>query len=213
MPGARLDEVAAPLAEGADAGVVELDFAPLHREEDLSAAAIAEDDLVIDAEHLQRQHRERAGKVGAAERADDHGVGLHDVLRLLHAAGHRVGAHVIDADVADPAQQFEIVIARAKARAGERLRQRMIRAEQDGQAVLVGPLGEVIDRRVAARAGHVLDDHIGIAGQMLAQMAGEAAHERVRRAAGVQPDDHPQRLAGVELLRRRRSRQADCRRT
>ena len=80
-------------------------------------------------------------------------------------------------------------------------------------AVLGRDVEDVARCRVAAGARHVLRHHVGMARQMLADVAAERASPQVVAAARPEADDHLHALAGkrVGLRRRRRRARADQR--
>ena len=187
-------------------------FTALQREKHIAAAAIAGDDAVGNPKRLQGQMSQDAGDVGCAIGADDEFLRLHDVRGLLHAARHDIGAHVVDANVADAAEELELVIAGAQSLVAERLGERVPQGEHDGLPVRIGPLVNIIECKHASGAGHVLHDDIGLSRQVLAQIRRKGSNERIGRAARAKADHDRQRLAGVEVLRERAlgGEQPDC---
>jgi hypothetical protein len=186
-----------------------VDLAALHRQEHAVATAEANDHAVLDAEHIEREVRQQAGMIGVVERAEDQVLHLHDIGRPLDAARHHVGAAIDDAEVADTGGILEVLIARTHALIAQHLRQRIPRIEQHGEPVGLGLLVDEIGGADAGGARHVLDHDQGIARNMAAQMREEQARHGVDGAAGLDPDNYPQRLAGVVILRGRGRRQAN----
>ena len=190
---------------------MDVDLAALHRQEHAGAAPEADDHPMLDAKHVEREMRQEPGLVGVVERAEDDVVGPHEVGRFLDPAGDHVGASVDDADVADPADELEILVASAHALIAEHLRERIPGIEQDRQSVGWRLLVDEIGGADARGAGHVLDDDGRIARDVLPQIADEQARQRIHRPAGFDADENLQRLAGVEVVRLRRGRRCDGR--
>src|SRR5262249_4477747 len=138
--GPGLDEVRVAAAEGRDAGRVELHLAALHRQEHVAAAAIADDHAVLDAQDLQHELRKEPGNVSSVERAEDAIVGFDNVTRRLETAGQRIGAGIVDPDIAGATEIVELIVARTQRLVAERLRQWIPGAVKDGEAVCRRPL-------------------------------------------------------------------------
>src|SRR5262249_3710318 len=124
-----------------------------------------------------------------------------DIARAFEATRHGVCPRVVDADVAGAAEIFEVLVTRAQALVAERLAERIPGAIENGKPVGRGALVDVIGGVPTAGARHVLDHDRGLPRDVLAQICGEGARERVNRAASVDPDDHGEPLAGVEVAR------------
>ena len=182
-----------------------MDLAPLHRQEYVVAAAIADDQLCfMPSMRSARCGSSPAMSVLLSEPSATFSA-LRDIGRRLDAARHRVAARIDHPDVAGAAQELEFLVTRAQALVAERLRQRIPGAVEDGEPVRCGALKHMVGRGLAAGARHVLDDDRRIAGDVLAQIAGERPREGVDGAAGFEPDDHPQRFAGVVVAVRART--------
>ena len=70
----------------------------------------------------------------------------------------------------------------------------------DGQPVGLGLLEHVVGVNDSAGAGHIVDNHAGIAGNILAEMARDRSRISVVTAAGRESDDQPNRLALVKTI-------------
>ncbi len=80
-----------------------------------------------------------------------------------------------------------------------------------GQSIFLGRLAEKIDSRHAARPGHVLDNHCGIAGNVFGQVARDDSSFDIRGSAGgeIYEKDNVLSLIERRLPGKRRSKRQE----
>ena len=194
-----------------------VDLAAVDREDHVRRRGEAGDQLELRAEQAVERARIRIGAGADAGIADDRLV-LQQIVEGLH-----LGAAVHEADIGFGRRRAEPGhLERIESRAGEpadRSERRVARDDAHHAAVLRRHRVDVIRRIEAAAARHVLRHHVGLARQVLADVAGDDAAPLVIAAAGPEPDHHRHVAAGeIRLLRQgrrqkpptRRARQRDC---
>ena len=175
-----------------------LHLAALHRQIDLPRAGIAGHDLELGAEQVLEQFGEVAGRCAVRRGADDQLL-LEHLGEALH---RRAGAHQADIDVlVGVADVVELahVVGGAGAAAEQRLDHRAHEQRADHRAVLRRGVVDVRGGDVARRARHVADDHVRVAGQVLADVPRDGAGIEIVAAAGRRGGDDSDGLAAVEL--------------
>ena len=132
-----------------------------------------------------------------ARRADQHFalLGIVDGLDIAGVPGEAqrgVAAHAADPAVF-PRLELGVLIAE------QGLDEKPARRQADRGAVARGHVVEVIGHRQAGGARHVLNDHAGLAGEVLGKMPRQQARIHVVAGAGPIADQDAQRLAAVEV--------------
>ena len=165
------------------------------------AAAIARQRSKPRAKQLVQ--RIRKGDAVAARRRQNDFARL-GVVERLHAG---VGAHRDDGDfLAGRADPVELERIKAHALpADQRLNGHATCNKRQRGAVLGRQIGDMVGRGERAGARHVADDHRRIAGNEARQMPRHEAGVGVVEAARLMTGIDRQRLAGIEILRPRRS--------
>ena len=80
-------------------------------------------------------------------------------------------------------------------RSGDRRRGR----QDDHRAVLRSDVVEIVDRPEATGARHIANDHVRLAGDIAADMAGQEAAPQIRAAAGCIADDDTEVFTLIEI--------------
>ena len=180
--------------------IARLDLAPFHRQVNLVAAGIAGDDLEFGAEKLVHHRGIDVGDCALARRAGND-FALAQVVDGLDA-GRVPDRHGLD-HRRERAEPVEFFCIEAHALRADRLRRGKIVAEHADVSAVARRLREQIVRHVdAAGAGHVLRHHVGIARNVLADMARHQARMQIVFAADAHSDQHVDGLAAIEVGRR-----------
>ena len=179
-------------------GAAAFDLAALHREIDVRAAAIAEDDLEPGAEHVVVEHRILHRRRACAGGADG-GDALLGVLERLGLRGVPGDQQLVRKDhIGDPVELAQIGLELR--RHAERLvGGEPLADDADHGAVAGRDLRHVVGGDDAAAAGHVHHDHRRIAGDVLAHEAGDQPRIGVVVGGRHGAHDDADLLAAVEI--------------
>jgi hypothetical protein len=179
-----------------------VDLAAIERQHDLVGAVIAHDPFSIPAKIFDTPQRRLHGRTRDREHRTDHDRPFRFVVQSWFDTLVDENDRAAPPNAAGEPQGLGVVLG---SRSAEIYRiDHRDRSIDDGQAIGLGPMDEVVQGREAAGAGHVLHDDVGLSGQILAQIGRDHPAGCVGAAAGLRADHHGDGLAleGRGVLRR-----------
>src|SRR5215510_683243 len=188
------DPVRALADDAVEALADAVDLVALHRQEHVGRRREARDQLELGAEDAVERLWVGVGAGAGAGIADDE-LALLKLLESLHfGARHRDTNIYLQRWRAKPSHPERVETGAG--RASKRPERGVARNDAEDGAVLRRDGIDVIGGIEAAAARHVLGHYVRTTRQVLAEMAGHHAAPGIVAAAGPEPDDHGDVLAG-----------------